>query len=238
MANPDHGRWLLDDPIAQTLFGLIAGRKEKNRQSYAAMVISPQFLISSIARNVIVYNHEPWKRQGYANHAEGMALAVADVLRVPLAGSYIYTLGLLEGNTPFIHNEQGDPPSERYTCLRCSNWFSNFGVAGICIPTKNEWRFLTTQEALHTSQLFSEEDGDNASRRQDANVPLDTGLVQELLHRGKQETAASSKERLESAGYQLSPEVETLLACAKHGYLDGNLFKAMAIRLIAESKEK
>lgn len=222
-------QWLLNDPIYEACLRMSVNPTGGKRQSYGAILVDPQGTILSIARNIIVRADEPWRKMGYANHAEGMAIFMAEVFGRKVAGARLYVGGVLEDGTPFIHSQ---PP--RFTCTRCASLVQEYDLAGIHIPTVTGWQFLDTMEVRKTAREFKQNTKDNSSGRTTEAVTMNRELATEIKRQTLRRQPADTIRRLRDTGMRVTREAAAVLGLTTNGYIPEEQFKSTAISLIRD----
>ncbi|MFZ2202469.1 MAG: hypothetical protein WAV56_03665 [Microgenomates group bacterium] len=212
--------WYRFDPIVEACLRMIAGGEARGREQYGAVLMSPTGEIMALARNMLVYKGEPWRRQGYANHSEAMAIFAADVLGYDPRGFTVFVSGLLADGRPFVH---GPGEELRFTCTRCSKVFLEYGVA-VAVPTQTGWVALSPEQAAKTA-------GERAGGRK-----VGLGRGSEALKIGRETgkklrarivgtSPIETAEKLTTAGFGLSPYAQAVLDMSENGFLPEKQFK-------------
>lgn len=214
--------WYRSDPIVEACLRVIAGSSVRSREHYGAMLIDVRGEILALARNMPVFRKEPWKRQGYANHAEAMAIFVAETLGYDMRGSTIFVSGFLDDGRPFVR-ARGEEVC--FSCVKCSKVFLEYGVS-VAVPIQTGWKILSPEEAVTTAMNFSEQ----VERRGLVGLPFDDRVGKMLRSKIKGTTPEEAIEKLTLAGYRISQFALAALKMTKDAYLPEKPFKDGLIR--------
>ena len=149
-------KWFYNDPIFNLCIQL-SYLNSSNQESYGAVALQEIDKIPRIIGlgwNIYMGGETDFKRQGYANHAEFQAAAVAESLGYNLndksKDTTIYVAGRILKEDLLFFNAPGIP----FTCLTCTKTLSKyFKNVSLSVPTPNNgWWHMTIEEA-HNSAL-------------------------------------------------------------------------------------
>lgn len=179
--------WYYNDPLYNLCIQL-SYLNSSNSESFGAVAIQNNKgtnTIVGIGWNLYMGGKTKLKRQGYANHAEFQAAALAEGLGYnlndPEKETRIYVAGrFVKEDTLYC-----SPESIAFTCLTCTKSLAKyFGKITLATPTtKRGWRHIPIQEA-HNSALYFKY---NKLTREDTNTmrvkvsDLNIGFEQEHM---------------------------------------------------------
>ena len=182
-------KWFYHDPIYNLCLQL-SYFNSSNSEAYGAVAVqnvqeSPKII--GLGWNMYMGGETNFKRQGYANHAEFQAAALAESLGYNLNDKQNKTYLYVAGRFPKSGGLFFSPNSIFFTCVTCTKtipkYFTNVTLA---TPTKNNgWRYISVQEA-YNSALYFKHQGLNREdiTDLDANTTnLNLGFTQEHINR-------------------------------------------------------
>ncbi len=223
--------WLMEDPVYEVCMRLILGGLDKRRQSFGAVVQDKEGELVSVGRSMRVYKSEPWRRQGYANHAEAMALFVANLLEYDVTGVVVYVAGFLKGGNLLVRSGI----ESNFTCKLCSGLFVEYGV-DVVLPTVFGWERMSALESVRTSAVFDKRankvrcDGEKMfETRTLESVFVDEKLGGEIKEKVFRSNPSELLMRLDGLGFVLSPLVRESLLLTDNCYLNENDYKELIL---------
>lgn len=212
--------WYRFDPIVEACLRMVAGGPARGREQYGAVLMNLEGEVVALARNILVYKSEPWRRQGYANHAEAMAIFAAEMLGYNPRDFTVFVSGLLADGRPFIH---GKGEELRFTCTKCSRVFLEYGV-WVAVPTRAGWVALSPEQAVETAGEMAGGKKVGLGRGSEAlEIGRETG--KRLRARIGETSPTETAEKLTIAGFGLSPYARAVLEMSINAYLPERLFK-------------
>jgi hypothetical protein len=182
-------RWFYHDPLYNLCLQM-SYFNSSNGEAYGAIAvqnIDNKPKIIGLGWNMYMGGETNFKRQGYANHAEFQAAALAESLGYNLndkkketclyvAGRFVKSGGLFFSPNPVA-----------FTCVTCTKTIQKyFPNATLATPTKNEyWKHIPIEEAYNSSLYFKHQGLNREDITDlDTNVTnLNLGFTQEHIDR-------------------------------------------------------
>jgi hypothetical protein len=182
-------RWFYHDPIYNLCLQL-SYFNSSNSEAYGAVAIQTvegKPKIIGLGWNMYMGGETNFKRQGYANHAEFQAAALAESLGYNLNDKQRETCLYVAGRFSKSGGLFFSPNPISFTCVTCTKtipkYFPNTRLAA---PTKDKgWKHIPMEEAYNSSLYFKYQ---NLKREDitdlDGNVTsLNLGFTQEHINR-------------------------------------------------------
>ncbi|KUK67541.1 MAG: hypothetical protein XD87_0063 [candidate division WS6 bacterium 36_33] len=182
-------RWFYHDSLYNLCLQL-SYFNSSNSEAYGAVAvqnIGEVPTIIGLGWNMYMGGKTNFKRQGYANHAEFQAAALAESLGYNLSDKQRETCLYVAGRFSKSGNLFFSPNPISFTCVTCTKtiprYFPNTTLAA---PTKNKgWKHIPMEEAYNSSLYFKHQDLNREDITDlDANVTnLNLGFTQEHIDR-------------------------------------------------------
>lgn len=188
-------KWFYHDPLYNLCIQLsyLNSSNEESYGSVAIQTVGDVPTIIGLGWNMYMGGETNLKRQGYANHAEFQAAAVAEGIGYNLNDRKKQTCIYVAGR--FVKEDMlfFSPENISFTCITCTTtlpkYFRNTSLAA---PTVSKgWRHMDMQEAYFSSLFFNH----NEFKRRDVlqthakasklDISLDKSSIQDLIEKIK-----------------------------------------------------